>query len=77
MAVLNLNIINDLVRQYYVPALERSAAEDRLHMERWFGMRNPMPFFDWWPWISKAVAVRTDAKSRLSRAWRELRTGDL
>ncbi len=76
MAVLNLNTVNELVRSHYIPALERSAAESRLYMERRYGM-SPMPFFDWWPWISKAVAAPADVRSRLSRAWRELRTGDL
>lgn len=76
MSVINLNTVNELLEKYYIPALKRERAEQRLYMERWYGMRNPMPFFNWWPWLGKAVAAPADVRSRLFRAWRELRTGE-
>lgn len=77
MTAVSLNAVNEIVEQHYIPAFKRTQAEQRLHMERWRGVTNPMPFFDWWPLLGRAVAAPSNIESRLSRAWRELCTGDL
>lgn len=77
MSALSLNTVNEIMQQYYLPALAMARDEQRLYMERQYGMYNPMPFFDWWPWLTKAIAAPADAKSRLHGAWRVLRVGEL
>ena len=37
---------------------------------------NPMPWFDWWPWIDEVLALRSEIPARVRGALAVLRYGE-